>query len=156
MSNQGIQHNAIEYINNSINVEDIELNENDSCPICLENIDNGIVKYQCTHKYCSDCIKHWHNLCPLCRADKKVTIDNNTSNIIIPTKDGAEISAVSVKRRGKSIKKEATLLAFSIYAFLTSSTDLPDLSSSITSYNIDSCTPSVIVVYPPYSSSCPA
>lgn len=40
-------------------------------------------------------------------------------------------------------------LAFSIYAFLTSSTDLPDLSSSITSYNIDSCTPSVIVVYPP-------
>jgi hypothetical protein len=32
--------------------------------------------------------------------------------------------------------------AFSCYAFLTSSTDLPDLSSSITSYNIDSCTPS--------------
>ena len=28
--------------------------------------------------------------------------------------------------------------AFSIYPFLTSSTDLPDLSSSITSYNIDS------------------
>ena len=38
-------HNAIELekgINNSINVEDIELNQNDSCPIkCLENIDNG-------------------------------------------------------------------------------------------------------------------
>lgn len=33
-------------------------------------------------------------------------------------------------------------LAFSYWAFLTSSTDLPDLSSSITSYNIDSWTPS--------------
>tara|TARA_Y100000389_G_C17410516_1_gene490619 strand:+ start:477 stop:947 length:471 start_codon:yes stop_codon:yes gene_type:complete len=85
MSNQSNKYNAIEYINNSINVEDIELNEDDSCPICLENIDNGVVKYQCTHKYCSDCIKHWHNLCPLCRAYKKVIIDNNTSNIIIPT-----------------------------------------------------------------------
>jgi len=40
-------------------------------------------------------------------------------------------------------------LAFSIYAFLTSSTDFPDLSSSITSYNIDSWTPSVTIVYPP-------
>lgn len=46
-------------------------------------------------------------------------------------------------------------LALSIYAFLTSSTDLPDLSSSITSYNIDSCTPADIVVYPSYSSSYP-
>jgi len=37
-------------------------------------------------------------------------------DIIIPTKDGAEISAVSVRRRGATKSKEATLLAFSIYA----------------------------------------
>ena len=46
-------------------------------------------------------------------------------------------------------------LAFSIYAFLTSSTDFPDLSSSITSYIIDSWTPSEIVVCPPCISSAP-
>jgi len=45
--------------------------------------------------------------------------------------------------------------AFSIYAFLTSSTDFPDLSSSITSYNIDSWTPSRTTVDPPYTSSYP-
>lgn len=37
-------------------------------------------------------------------------------SIIISTKDGAEISAVVVKRRGKTKKQEATLLAYSIYA----------------------------------------
>jgi len=46
-------------------------------------------------------------------------------------------------------------LAFSIYALRTSSTDLPDLSSSITSWIIDSWTPSEIVVYPPWISSYP-
>ena len=37
-------------------------------------------------------------------------------SIIIPTKDGTEISGVLVKRKGNSKKKEATLLAYSIYA----------------------------------------
>ena len=45
--------------------------------------------------------------------ERRYTINDS---IIIPTKDDAEISAVSVVRKGNTKRKEATLLAFSIYA----------------------------------------
>ncbi len=45
--------------------------------------------------------------------ERRYDIDDS---IIIPTKDGAEISAVLVKRKGEKHIKNSTLLAYSIYA----------------------------------------
>tara|TARA_B100000282_G_C31670515_1_gene461958 strand:- start:88 stop:795 length:708 start_codon:yes stop_codon:yes gene_type:complete len=50
--------------------------ENNSCPICLEEITNGIVILKCAHKFCPQCYASHarvDNKCPLCRdefADK--------------------------------------------------------------------------------------
>ncbi|MFD2567635.1 CocE/NonD family hydrolase [Pseudotenacibaculum haliotis] len=45
--------------------------------------------------------------------ERRYEIDDS---ILIPTKDGEEISAILVKRKGKTVSKSPTLLAFSIYA----------------------------------------
>jgi len=57
--------------NNALNDQ-----ENNTCPICLEEITNGIVVLKCAHKFCPHCYASHarvDNKCPLCRdefADK--------------------------------------------------------------------------------------
>ena len=57
-----------------------------TCPICLELLDNDTIKLDCSHIYHSNCIKKWliHNeSCPTCRKyiDKKKYLKNN---ILVP------------------------------------------------------------------------
>lgn len=55
--------------------------ENNTCPICMEPITNGIVVLKCEHKLCPNCYAchaRVNNTCPMCRdefAEKPKTTD---------------------------------------------------------------------------------
>ena len=55
--------------------------ENNTCPICMEPITNGIVVLKCEHKLCPNCyacLARVNNTCPMCRdefAEKPKTTD---------------------------------------------------------------------------------
>ena len=62
-----------------LELEDINLEENNSCSICLESLNNNkILKYECNHYFHENCINRWNNGCPLCRAKEKIS--NNINN----------------------------------------------------------------------------
>ena len=47
----------------------------DTCPICMENIEEGCIETPCNHKFHVDCLEQWReqNSCPVCRT----AIDEN-------------------------------------------------------------------------------
>jgi len=55
--------------------------ENNTCPVCMEPITNGIVVLKCEHKLCPNCYAchaRVNNTCPMCRdefAEKPKTTD---------------------------------------------------------------------------------
>ena len=51
--------------------EEIDKKINDDCSICINELDNNVVKTKCNHFYHKDCINelinHGHDKCPYCR-----------------------------------------------------------------------------------------
>lgn len=75
---------SYKYIDNTDNIEDINLKEEEKCSICLENLDNiDIKKTTCNHFFHKQCIYEWinnnKNTCPLCR-ENILQCSNNCNN----------------------------------------------------------------------------
>lgn len=52
--------------------------ENNICPICYENYNNNIIKFNCKHNVCKNCYNmmiKYKKLCPLCR--QQITIEKS-------------------------------------------------------------------------------
>lgn len=61
-----------------INTDNIDINN--ECVICLENMDNNKVILNCNHAFHKNCILEWMNLqqkCPICRNDTKYILNLN-------------------------------------------------------------------------------
>lgn len=62
------------------------------CPICLEPLNNNIIKiWSCNHYFHSKCIINWNKFCPYCRCN---TIINDDKYYIISTSVAIFISVL--------------------------------------------------------------
>ena len=60
--------------------------KNDMCPICYENYNYNIIKFNCNHNVCKSCYNmmiKYKKLCPLCRV--KITIEKSCCNKFLDT-----------------------------------------------------------------------
>ena len=77
--------------------------EEPCCVICLEDITDVIIPYECNHSYCTECIRIWNKPCPLCRSNFTNTYTNanlntNTNNDLdrgVGRGGGGEIVTIS-------------------------------------------------------------
>lgn len=61
-----------------INTDNIDINN--ECVICLEDIDNKKAILNCNHAFHKHCVLEWLNLqqkCPICRSDTKYILNLN-------------------------------------------------------------------------------
>ncbi len=82
----------IENNNQDSNNQDIEINdenEETSCSICIEHLDETTKILTCSHQFHEKCINEWleeNSTCPLCRDEIPGLVRTNIADIILYNK----------------------------------------------------------------------
>jgi SNF2 family DNA or RNA helicase len=105
-----------------LNNNEIKEESDDSCSICLDNINNGSVT-KCGHIFCTECIKNslkYKKKCPMCKKElefnevflinKKIK-DNNINQLI--EKYGSKLGKLIMIIRNIVIDPESRIIIFS-------------------------------------------
>ncbi|KAK3234522.1 hypothetical protein CYMTET_55073 [Cymbomonas tetramitiformis] len=86
-------------------VNDADMFQDLTCPICMELI-AGAHSLACGHVFCGACIfKWWHNkkVCPQCRDDRGVLVENPIVDNFVRNKYLTGLSSREVKRRRENL-----------------------------------------------------